>query len=137
MYAQPPMKIIISVKWSSLGREEEAVGDTDQEWLYRISRAAKLRTVRESCSSVRGCGSIDRATRFHCVILRTDERPERRPPMKLRSFVSLHESGMTSEHYSPAPAKLINRAEIESYDTPSGASTCDAREEKRATTSPN
>lgn len=26
------------------------------------------------CSSVRGCGSIDRATRFHCVILRTDGR---------------------------------------------------------------
>jgi len=47
VYAEPPMKIIISVKWSSLGREE-AVGDTDQEWLYRISRAAKLRTVRES-----------------------------------------------------------------------------------------
>jgi len=26
------------------------------------------------CSSVRGCGSIDRTTRFHCVILRTDGR---------------------------------------------------------------
>lgn len=42
------MKIIISVKWTSLG-QEEAVGDTDREWLHRISRAAsQLGTVRES-----------------------------------------------------------------------------------------
>lgn len=46
--AEPPMKIIISVKWTSLG-QEEAVGDTDREWLHRISRAAgQLETVRES-----------------------------------------------------------------------------------------
>lgn len=44
----PPMKIIISVKWTSLG-QEEAVGDTDREWLHRISRAASQPgTVHES-----------------------------------------------------------------------------------------
>jgi len=34
--AEPPMKIIISVKWTSLG-QEETVGGADQEWLHRIS----------------------------------------------------------------------------------------------------
>lgn len=38
--------------------------------------------------------------------------------MKLRSFVSLHESGMTSSIILSLSlrAKLINRTEIESYD---------------------
>ena len=52
--------------------------------------------------------------------------------MKLRSFVSLHESGMTSGHYSLAPravplAELINLVEIESYDTPRRHTKCTAR----------
>jgi len=45
-YAEPPMKIIISIKWTSLG-QEETVDDTGHEWLHGDQQraASRLRAI--------------------------------------------------------------------------------------------
>lgn len=70
VYTGTPMKIIISVKWTSLGRRrrEPSVTDGGESRLHRITLATIVRYTWICSSDKRGCGSIGRTTRFHCVM---------------------------------------------------------------------